>query len=158
MNTTGPKRLNVYLTDSVLRRLQGYIGEAARLRTAWNRCVGEPLVSHSQPISFTQGRLVVHVDTPAWASRVRQRQQEIIQTLRRHAWLNALRQIQVRVQPSARSMQIGEPVDASRRPTQLSPHIARLVRKVADDIADPALRTALQRLGDDAAGTPRGTK
>lgn len=158
MKTTGPKRLHGYLTASVLKRLSGYLDEAARVRAAWQLCVPEPLVSHSQPISFTQGRLTVHVDTSAWASRLRQRQQETMQALRRHSWMKNLKQIQVRVHPSARPTGLSAAVDVRHRPSQLEPHIARLVHKVADDIADPGLRTALQRLGADATGKARRSK
>lgn len=151
MHTTGPKHLDSYLSDTILKRLGRYMDQSVRLRAVWSRSVGEPLGSHCHPVQFSQGCLVVHANASAWASRLRQRQQEIINSLRHQAAFKNLKSIQIRVQPvnqipPSTSAQTGE------RNSRLKPQVARLVRKVADGLADPGLRTALRRLGEDTSG------
>jgi predicted nucleic acid-binding Zn ribbon protein len=151
MRATGPKHLDTYLSDTILKRLGRYMDQSVRLRAIWSRSVEEPLGSHSHPVRFSEGKLIVHADSSAWASRLRQRQQELLSSLRLHAELQELKKIQIRVQPLSRDPAPASAQKTGARGSRLKPQLARLVREVADGLTDPGLRGALRRLGENAA-------
>lgn len=132
------------LAAEVLRRFGRQSDDLALLQARWRTLVGEPMAAHSEPTHYEAGRLTVAADGPAWASRVRQRQAELLRALRVEPAFNALREIRVQVQPT-------QPVAAAsvaltRSPSRLSQEAARLVRNVAESVDDPQLRAALDRL------------
>ena len=156
MRTIGPKHLDSYLSDTLLKRLGRYMDQSVRLRAVWSRSVGEPLSSHTQPVRFSHGCLHVRADSSAWASRLRQRQQETATLLRQHPEFKNLEKIQIRVQPIASESPTIDTSKTGRR-SRLNPQAARLVRATADNVSDPKLQGALRRLGAGAtSGNERG--
>lgn len=68
--------------DRVVRSLGGPGGEALRtLFARWPELVGEDLAAVTTPESLRDGRLVVSVADPAWASEVGFRRGEVLERL-----------------------------------------------------------------------------
>ena len=65
--------------DQVLRRL-GTPGVAASttIFAAWDDLVGEEVAAHVRPVSLDAGCLLVAVDAPAWATKVRFGQSDLL--------------------------------------------------------------------------------
>ena len=143
----GPKSVGAFLTSETLKRITVRLDDMSNLLTRWKTHVGEPLASRSYPVSYADGRLSVRADTPAWASRLRQSQQEILSNLRRDPYFTSLRELHIRVLPGR-----GDVLKPERRkeepliPSRIPEHAALLIQSVAGDIANPALRSALSRL------------
>jgi len=66
-----PARIGESL-DRVLRGLGAPpAGALARVRDEWQAVVGQLLATHDRPESVVDGRLVVAVDEPGWATQMR---------------------------------------------------------------------------------------
>ncbi len=112
-----------------------------RLESRWQTTAPPPFAQHCRPVCVLDGRLLLQVDSPAWAGRIRHQKQAILQHLRRqHADWAALQDIQVRVVPADQP-----PAQPHPRPA-LSAATARLLEQTADAVTDPDLRAALRRL------------
>ena len=139
----GPKRLANCLPDSLRSALSGRVDENSRLSHAWHACVAEPLASHAHPVRYAAGLLFVHVNTPAWASRLRYEKPALLARLRASPAFRDIGDIHFRVVPL-------EPMVTNARkppqPSRLSPQAAEVVAQTAATITDPALREALGRL------------
>lgn len=116
------------------------------LLTHWKANVKEPLVSHSFPVSYEHGRLSLRADTSAWASRLRHSQGEIVEELRRDPYFHDLNELYVRVLPERAKIQGEKRPKTITLPSRIPDSAAHLIKSVADDILDPALRQSLIRL------------
>ncbi|GAB4507839.1 MAG: hypothetical protein Tsb0026_04900 [Sulfuricaulis sp.] len=116
------------------------------LLSHWKANVGEPLVSHSFPVSYDNGRLSLRADTSAWASRLRHSQVEIMDGLRHDPYFHDLRELYVRVLPERARTQGEKKRQSITLPSRIPDNAAHLIKSVADDILDPALRRSLIRL------------
>lgn len=151
----GARRLGTCLPEHLSRALSSRVGEDSRLRQAWHGCVSEPLASHVRPVRYTAGLLFVHVDTPAWASRLRHQQPALVTALRRVPAFRDLADLRVRVVPRESSSPAVK--TAPRSPSRLSAEAAKAVAQAARTIDNPGLRAALERLAQ-ASGGPRPPK
>ena len=78
------------LHDSIATVVAGLRGPAARpdpralgtLFSRWSDAVGEVVAAHARPVSFDDGRLLVEVDEPAWATELRFHEDQIVAHLR----------------------------------------------------------------------------
>ena len=74
--------------DGVVRSLRGgtgAVGEARQmgsLFSRWTEAVGEHVAEHARPIKLDNGRLLVEVDEPGWATQLRFLEREVIDRLR----------------------------------------------------------------------------
>jgi hypothetical protein len=69
--------------DRVLRSLRG--GDArgtGTLHGRWEEIVGPEIATHARPVKLSDGRLVVDVDEPAWATQLRFLEAELVTRLR----------------------------------------------------------------------------
>jgi predicted nucleic acid-binding Zn ribbon protein len=48
----------------------------------WSDAVGEVVAAHARPVSFDDGRLLVEVDDPAWATEMKFLEADIVARLR----------------------------------------------------------------------------
>jgi predicted nucleic acid-binding Zn ribbon protein len=103
----------------------------------------EPLASHAHPVRYSDGLLYVHIDTPAWASRLRQQLPTLTASLKKEAALRDLVEVRFRVVP--RGAAPDAPVSAAP-PSRVSAAAAAVIQRSAADIANPELRAALERL------------
>lgn len=152
MTRNGPKNVGAHLPDTMLKRAGVHMDKLSSLLAHWKANVGEPLVSHSFPVSYGDGRLSLRVDTSAWASRLRHSQAETMNQLREDPYFHDLRELYVRVLPERARAQSEKKREAPALPSRIPVTAAHLIKSVADDIVDPALRKALIRL----AGAPDG--
>lgn len=86
--------------------------------------------------------LIVHVDSPAWATKLRFQLGSLLPTLRKAPSLDGLQQILVRVLPSAKNKPTGDTPSSAR----LSEESAELIRNLASAITDDTLRASWLRL------------
>jgi predicted nucleic acid-binding Zn ribbon protein len=58
--------------DEVVRALKGPSAKAvAGVFAGWDDLVGPTVAAHARPVSLADGRLVVEVDEPGWATQLR---------------------------------------------------------------------------------------
>ncbi|MBI3900212.1 MAG: DUF721 domain-containing protein [Gammaproteobacteria bacterium] len=150
--SSGLKRLRAYLPSGLANTLSRHADVASKLRHLWQTHVPEPLASHAHPVRYEAGVLYVHVDTPAWASRLRQQQTSVATSLRRDAMARELVEIRVRVVPLEQA--IPRTARTPARTSRLTTAAASQIDRTADGINDPELRAALKRLADRAARSP----
>jgi hypothetical protein len=86
--------------------------------------------------------LIVHVDSPAWATKLRFQLGSLLPHLRKAPSLDGLQQILVRVLPSAENRTSGSAPSSAR----LSEESAELIRNLASAITDDTLRASWLRL------------
>jgi hypothetical protein len=144
-----PKRLANCLPETLRSALSRRIDEDSRLRHAWHSRVREPLASHAHPVRYAAGLLFIHVDTAAWANRLRHEQPSLIASLRHNPVFRDLAEIRFRVVPKG-SVAPAPPATTRPKPTRLSVYASGVVSETASTIADPALRAALERLAQPA--------
>jgi hypothetical protein len=147
----GPRRLGAFLPGNLTNALNHHVDEGLRLRQAWISCLPEPLASHSRPVRYAAGLLFVHVDTPAWASRLRHQQPALVSTLRRDPALRDLVDLRVRVVPAGSSDLHAVP---ERPRSRLSAKAAQTIERAVDSVSDPGLRAALGRLAERGGSAP----
>lgn len=132
-----------------LQHLLGH-GDSARLieRVRYLRsvnghlraCLDTETSNHVQVADVNSERMLVHIDSTAWATRLRYQSPQLLRCLHRHPSLAQLRRIEIRVTPLA------QPVSSSPQPATLSAVNAAIIDSTADSLSDPNLRTALKRL------------
>lgn len=149
----GARRLGAYIVGNLTDELNRRLDEGLRLRRAWAAAVPEPLASHAHPVRYAAGLLFVHVDTPAWASRLRHQQSSLTQVLRRTPALRDMTDLRMKVVPLG-STDFSLP--APRPRTRLTEKAAKVIERTAAGIAHPELRAALERLAQ--RGDPASTK
>lgn len=138
----GLKPLEVFVSSGIFTHIQQRRDWLQALQTTWQQHVGLPLSSHTRPVSYRSGRLLVHADGSIWADRVRQQHDRLMQTLRQDPVFEGLMQVSVRVAPTETASQA-----VKHRSVRLSATSATLINSTATAIDDPELRAALQRLG-----------
>src|SRR5215470_3827679 len=89
------------VTDSlevVVRGLRGVGAKAtAGVFGRWEDVVGAHVAAHVRPVVLDDGRLVVDVDEPGWATQLRYLEAELLERLAAVAGPGAVRTIEVRV-------------------------------------------------------------
>lgn len=138
----GPKPLEAFVSSGIFSHIQQRHDWLRALQAAWQLYAGLPLASHTRPVSYRSGRLLVHADSSIWADRVRQQHDRLMQTLRQDPLFEGIIQVSVRVVPPETAVPA-----AKRRGARLSATSATLISSTANTIDDPGLRAALQRLG-----------
>jgi len=155
----GPKSLAAFLENKLLRQLGAHLDESARLQAEWLANVEGPLGAHVHPVGYESGQLRLVAETPAWASRARMQQTNLLHQLRKRPFFRGLRSVRIRVQPPGASIP-AMPGPIPRQPatvekaSRLNPRVAALVRDIAVGIEDSALREALERLAGPAVRAP----
>lgn len=154
MRGKGPKSVDHFMPGSLHRTLHRTIGRSAGLYPVWAHAVGPELATHSRPLTCVGGCLTVQTDSPVWATYLRQRQPAIIKSVREAsqaiADIGPVDSLRVTISPTAR--QAGPAGSATRRPNPVSEQNALYIKETADNIEDPELRSALERLGAHLSG------
>jgi len=84
--------------DVVLRGLRGAGAKAtAGVFGRWEDVVGPHVAAHARPALLDDGRLIVEVDEPGWATQLRYLEAELLERLSAVAGAGAVRSIEVRV-------------------------------------------------------------
>ncbi len=148
------KNICNYLSDHTFTRWSRERDTVHQLQSVWNDRTELPLAAHTHPTSYRAGRLVVHADSSVWANRLRHQQEHAMQTLRQDPFFEDLVELRVRVAPLSPT----RPTDSHRPQARLSEASTRVIKAVAADIKDPALKAALERLGARAGDTTDGAR
>jgi len=77
-------------------------GDLPSLEARWAAAVGPALAENSEPVIVRNGRLVVRVEDPAWASQLRWMEHQVVATLREGPGFETVRGLDVRVGPADR--------------------------------------------------------
>jgi predicted nucleic acid-binding Zn ribbon protein len=86
--------------DDVVRSLRGTGARTvAGVFGRWEEAVGPQIAAHARPASLTDGRLVVDVDHPTWATQLRFLEQDLLTRLRDVAGADEISSIELRVRP-----------------------------------------------------------
>jgi predicted nucleic acid-binding Zn ribbon protein len=86
--------------DAVVRSLRGAGARAtAGVFGQWEDAVGPVVAAHARPALLDDGRLVIDVDQPGWATQLRYLEAELLTRLAAVAGPGAIRTIDVRVRP-----------------------------------------------------------
>jgi predicted nucleic acid-binding Zn ribbon protein len=84
--------------DAVIRSLKGDGASAvAGVFGHWEEAVGEAISAHAKPVLLDNGRLLVEVDQPGWATQLRYLEKELLDRLRPHLGGAEVHAIEVRV-------------------------------------------------------------
>jgi len=102
-----------------------------------------PLTDHCQVARYDTEQLIIQVDSPVWASRLRYYIPTLLQELKKNIPdLQGLKSIKMHVAPARPA-----PVEKSPANREITPAASQNIHAMAEAIDDPALREALQRLG-----------
>jgi hypothetical protein len=105
--------------------------------------LGPALAPHLYVANLGPDTITIYTDSQAWATKLRFQTSEIIRTAKKTTGLNGLLSVRIKVSPALiHSPSIPERSDS----LLLSPSTARLLAKVAENIDDPALQTAILKL------------
>ena len=85
MSDRRPRREPRHVAEGLNRLLSTLGGPSADVLHVvfdqWDDIVGAELAEHTRPLRLVNRRLVVHVDDPAWAARVRWSQEALLAAL-----------------------------------------------------------------------------
>jgi hypothetical protein len=124
-----------------LRRMLQQARRLQRLDQQLRARLPSPLKHHCQAANDPQQTLIVLVDSPAWASRLRFHAPELLSQLRNHRG-QRFHELKIRV----RRPDYTDDRRPPRPPLRISEQSAAAILGTAAGIRDPALRAALRRL------------
>lgn len=129
------------LRDSPLHDLLAHARRLEQIQRLLLRLLETPLAQHCRIADLRQGRLLLHADASAWATKMRFQAPSLLERLRRALPGEPILSIQVQVRlPDA-------PARTGRRAaTPMSAANAEALRDMAAGIVDPGLKAALMRL------------
>lgn len=142
-----PSSLDHALQDLLARQgLDEGLNRLAALNRAWLQAAGPSWQGHSWVLGWREEDLEVAVTSPAAATRLRFEAEAIRQRLHHQGW-QGIQRIRARVQP-------GLATEEASRGRRYSPEAAASVAEAASDISDEGLRSALEDLARNLAGSP----
>lgn len=125
------------LSNPAYQRLKLALDQHAKLLSAVREQIPAELANACYHAQIRNRVLLLHLETAAWASRLRYLAPKLLSALRRE--YPGLKSIQVRVRPSG----TGRP---ARRQARLSAPAREALAKAADGLTDTRLSAALARL------------
>jgi len=143
------KNLSKFLPADLRVSLHRALGQAARLYPAWSAVVPGDLASTSRPTGYANGVLTVQVDSPVWASVLRQQQRTLVDRLRQTDGLGELQEIRLKVVPG--SQPVGPNASPRRPASRITDEATASIARTAETVADNELKAALKRLQETAA-------
>jgi hypothetical protein len=126
--------------SEILCALYTRASDISRLQDKLRKHFGDPLAPHFRVADFNKETLILHTDSPAWASRLRFRIPDILDFVQTHGMKN-LHSIRIKVIQNANA-----PPEITKKPA-ISDDTARLIHDTAESINDENLRRSLLRLG-----------
>lgn len=127
-----------------LQQLLQHAQQLARLQQQLDSQLEPAARPYCRVASIQDGCLLLIITDAAWATRLRYRQQKLLQNLQRLADFASVNRIALKISPAN-----GSTAGSVQRP-QLSRVAATNLRETATYIEDPQLRAALERLASKA--------
>ncbi|MBF8268334.1 MAG: hypothetical protein HW386_43 [Gammaproteobacteria bacterium] len=143
-----PATINDFLS-SRSQSLSKLVGQVSRILICQSRLrseLGPPLSEHLHVANYSNDSLMLHTDSPAWASRLRFNIQNILNIVRQNCGLNELKSVRIKVVIQNTD---SEPV---KRMNCLSQSTTKLIENTARSIKDHKLRTSLFNLAKHHVG------
>ena len=126
---------------SILGKLMQHIVFLKGLEQKLDAFLGSTLNKHCRIANYANNTLVLHADTPSWASKIRLNTPQILHYLQKECNLVSLKTIRIRVIPA--------PVQAAMLPDKrwkLDKHTANLISQFALSVTDEALKRSLLKI------------
>lgn len=137
----GPNSLTRVLRSSgTARELLSQAQDLQQLLTRVRKLLPVPLEGHCRAVLLKKRQLILFVDSPAWASRMRYYSRDLKSLLRRNGMRVERVSVRVLINDTPQNQKRG----AAKR---LSPENAALIRQTAEGIGDEGLSAALRKLG-----------
>ncbi len=135
-----PRPIQQHLANGIIAQLVAHTRDLQAIGRLMQPCLPADLSPHIRLADWSNGRLVLQLDSSSWATRLRYTVPQLIQSLRKMPELADLRQIDLYVAPQSKS------AVKTNQPLHLSSAGATAIEAGAATISDPALRAALRRL------------
>lgn len=103
--------------------------------------LGKPLCDHCTIANFANETLLLHADTPAWASRLRYNTPQIMLFMQNECGLESLRTIRVKVTPATFPS-----IQLPGKRWKLDQHTADMIYRTASTMTDETLKHTLLRI------------
>jgi len=137
-----PLLRNLLRTETgVLGNLMQHVDFLQGLEQKLAAFLGPAVNIHCRIANYANDTLVLHADTPSWASRIRYNTPQILLYLQNECNLAALKTIRIKVMPA--SAQIVKTPD---KQLKLGPHTANLIRDSALSVTDETLKSLLLKI------------
>lgn len=138
-----PRSINSLLTDSnwILQQATRDTAELKPILRAWHNILPKPAYDYIHPVLFRDGKLTVWVHSPVWANWIRHRRNCIISLIHEQG-LSKVHTLAIRNCPQ-QSTNTKRALPARQFPNKA---VSQIVERTAQGIADPELRSSLQRL------------
>jgi len=150
-----PKKLTNFIPSEVDKALHRSLGKVRELYPVWERIAGPDLGTHSRPLAVLQHSLVIEVESPVWASTIRQRNQRLVAEVQSVDGFEDIKEIRIKVSPTP--IKTG-PVRSKRHPARrITETAASSIARTADVVEDPSLKQALKRLLQSTSTRPGKT-
>jgi hypothetical protein len=141
MSKNGPATIGSILGKSQFARLLASAGALAKLEAMVRELLPPPLHEHCRVLSVREQTLVLAVDSPVWAARLRFHSPTLVKQLERISTVK-LRTVQVCV----RAQETPWVATAGKEKTTLSEGSSVALTQTASGVRDPELKQALLRL------------
>jgi len=126
------------LLGPVLRRLGIEAGVSlARIKNDWHRIFDKTLSAHMYPSQFSEGELLLNVDSPIWIQQLGFYKKEIVLKLGAYG----VREVRFRIGRVGRTEQVKE---AAPAPAELTAEEKEFVEGLLETIGDEGLRGAVK--------------
>lgn len=132
--TLKSKRANPII--SVAKRL-------IKIKIIISQSLDQQLAEHIEVAKVHNGTLLLIVDSPVWATRIRYMQDEIINGLKNYAITKSIYNVSIKVRPAPSTPRKKE---RPKSPASISQESARLMVEEINSISDPELKLALLRI------------
>ncbi|MFV2059808.1 MAG: DUF721 domain-containing protein [Gammaproteobacteria bacterium] len=138
-----PKKIHKYLSNSSdeLERLITRAVAISHLNTRLHSILDNTLKNHCNIANFTDGKLILLTDSPAWISRLRYQIPSLLTHLQQLPEFQGLIQIKLRIQPK-----YVEPKTRQLRREPISKIAASCLMTLADSVEEVELATVLRQL------------
>ena len=126
---------------STLGRLMQHIDFLKGLEQKLGSFLGSTLNKHCNIANYANNTLILHADTPSWASKIRFNTPQILHFLQKECNLVSLKTIRIKVMPApAQSARLSD------KRWKLDEYTARLISQSASSVTDEALKCSLLRI------------
>jgi len=102
--------------------------------------LNSPESEHIYLASVSEDTAILYTDSPAWASKLRFKTQQLIDIFRNIPNFPKIKTIRIKVSPTLYIEQ------EENIPTNLTPKTSKFLEEIADNMNDPELKSALLRL------------
>lgn len=141
MNTPLKPAAHLLRGSPLLQRLLRQAENLSRLQALVHRYQSPAIREQLRLGSYEDGVLTLVLADAVWVTRLRYQQEHLMQQLRQHAEFSGLRHIRLKIRPKSSA-----PAEAPEERRYLSDIASQNIRQGAQNIEDPQLREALQRL------------